>query len=365
MPQDAGSLRDDVTCVRCAAALDPSAERLECARCGQLYARAGRIPILLPRAADHLSLWRQQLAALSEQSEHTRRAIETELESPGLSASSETRLRALSRALGDQVRDITDQLGPALGGPLAGDGVGLPRGVVEYIQFLYRDWGWEAADNSENEQALAAIRGVLEERDIGRTLVLGAGACRLAYDLHRELNASETAVLDIDPFLLVIAEAVVRGHRVQLTESTANVQELSQVARSWLLRAPAGPLGDNEFHFFLANALAPPFADHVFDTVVTPWFIDQVSGDLLAFFERLKRLLKPTGRWINSGPLLYPADMPLSRRFSREEIFELAARAGFRVDRWATGSRRHLESPLNGRGKLEWQLTFVASVATS
>ncbi len=76
--------------------------------------------------------------------------------------------------------------------------------------------------------------------DIGRTLVLGAGACRLAYDFHTcELNASETAVLDIDPFLLVIAEAVVRGEPVQLTESTANVQEHAGGALLAARRAPA------------------------------------------------------------------------------------------------------------------------------
>jgi SAM-dependent methyltransferase len=364
MPQDAGSLRDQIACVRCAATLDITSERIECARCAQVYARAGRIPILLPRSVDHLSLWRQQLGALSAQSAHTLAAIEGELVSPGLTPSGEARLRALSRALSDQVKDIVDRVGPALGGPLAGEGVGLPRGVVEYIQFLYRDWGWESAENTENAQALAAITKLIEA-DLGRTLVLGAGACRLAYDLHRRFNASDTAVVDIDPFLFVIAEAVVRGEPVQLTEATANVQELAQVAHSWLLRAPGGPLSDGEFHFFLANALAPPFADHAFDSVVTPWFIDQVPGDLLTFFERLHRLLKPGGRWINSGPLLYPADAPLSRRFSREEIFELAARAGFRVDHWATESRRHLESPLNGRGKIEWVLTFVASAATS
>jgi len=63
--------------------------------------------------------------------------------------------------------------------------------------------------------------------------VVGAGACRLAYDLHRHCGATETAVVDIDPFLLVIAEAVVRGRSVRLTESTANVQELAQVAKTW------------------------------------------------------------------------------------------------------------------------------------
>ncbi len=361
-------MRDHVACVRCAAAIDLGAPTITCGRCAQVYGRVGRIPLLLPRAGDHLTLWRQQLAALSAQGAHTLEAIERELASAGLLPSGEARLRALARALGDQVKDIVGVVSPALGGPLAGGGDALPRGVVEYIQFLYRDWGWESADNRENERAFQAIRQLLEPEsesiELGRTLVLGAGAGRLAYDLHTRLRASETALLDIDPFLFVIAEAVVRGEPVQLTESTANVQELAQTARSWFLHAPAGPLAEREFHFFLANALAPPFADHAFDTVVTPWFIDQVPGDLQAFFARLARLLKPGGRWLNSGPLLYPPETPLARRYSREEIFELAARAGFRLERWAAESRGHLESPLNGRGKVEWVLTFVASSAT-
>jgi SAM-dependent methyltransferase len=363
MRSDPGSLRDQVACIRCAATLDISAASIECSRCAQVYGRVGRIPILLPRADDHLSSWRQQLAALTTRGEHTLRAIEAELESSDLLPSGQARLRALALALGDQVKDIVGIVGPALGGPLEGGPGALPRGVVEYIQFLYRDWGWETAENHENDRAIAAIHKLVNVEGLGRTLVLGAGACRLAYDLHTQLRASETAVIDIDPFLFVIAEAVVRGEPMQLTESTANVQELEQVARTWLLRAPAGPLDTSEFHFFLANALTPPFNDHVFDTVVTPWFIDQVPGNLAVFFERLARLLKPGGRWINSGPLLYPADAPLARRFSREEVFELATRAGFRIDGWSGESRAHLESPLNGRGKIEWVLTFVASSA--
>jgi SAM-dependent methyltransferase len=360
MRADAGKLRDHVACVRCAGPLDVDAETIACERCAQAYGRVGRIPILLPRPDDHLKAWRQQLATLSKQGEHTLSALEGELKRPGLSASGETRLRALSRALADQVQDIVSIVGPALGGPLENEANALPRGVVEYIQFLYRDWGWESASNSENARALAALRPLIGSAALGRTIVLGAGACRLAYDLHREFRASETAVLDIDPFLFTIAEAVVRGEPVQLTESTANVQELAQVAKTWLLRAPAGPLAESEFQFFLANALAPPFGDHLFDTVVTPWFIDQVSGELLPFFERVRRLLKPGGRFINSGPLLYPAEAPLARRHCREEIFELLAQAGFRLEQYASESRPHLESPLNGRGKIEWILSFVA-----
>ena len=39
--------------------------------------------------------------------------------------------------------------------------------------------------------------------DLGRTLVLGAGGCRLAYDLHVHNGGTDTAVVDIDPYLLV------------------------------------------------------------------------------------------------------------------------------------------------------------------
>jgi hypothetical protein len=111
----------------------------------------------------------------------------------------------------------------------------------------------------------------------------------------------------------------------------------------------------------LANGLAPPFVHGTFDTIVTPWFIDQVPPDLPAFLATTNRMLRPGGRWINHGPLLYPPDAPLSRRFSCEEVFELAARAGFAMGRTSEASYPHFVSPLNGRGKVEWTLTFVAT----
>jgi hypothetical protein len=179
--------------------------------------------------------------------------------------------------------------------------------------------------------------------------------------LHRALGATETAVVDIDPYLLVIAEAVVRGASVRLTESTVNVQEVEHVAAAWILGAPAGPLDDAVFHFFLADGVEPPFAEGTFDTIVTPWFIDQVPLDLSRFLTTLHRLLAPGGRWINQGPLIYRPDAtPLARRYSREELFDVAAESGFRVGRWSGQSRPYLVSPLTGRGKVEWVLTFEA-----
>jgi SAM-dependent methyltransferase len=195
---------------------------------------------------------------------------------------------------------------------------------------------------------------------LGRVLVVGAGGCRLAYDLHRE-SASETTVVDIDPYLFVPAEAVVRGRQVRLTEASLNVFEASRASAAWTLRAPAGPLDEAHFHFFLANGVAPPFADATFDTVVTPWFIDRVPSDVPAFLGVVRRLLRPGGRWLNQGPLLYPPETPLPRRYSRDELVELAAQAGFEVGSVDVASRRYLVSPLTGSGKIERVLTFSAA----
>jgi len=354
------SILDRVVCARCKGSLDPRAEAIRCERCGQEYPRVGRIPVLLPRPVDHVDMWRQQLGLVIRQGRDTQNGIEAEARAHESNPAVFARLRSLGRAVHDQFDDLAARVGPALGGPLPpNERTGLPRGVVEYTYLVYRDWGWEEAGHLENSRSLAAVVARLSRPALGRTLILGAGACRLAYDLHR-FGALETAVLDIDPFLLVIAEAVVRGETVRLTEATATVPEAAKVSRVWNLSAPAGPLGDDAFHFFFANGLDPPFADASFDTVVTPWFIDQVATDLPPFLSTVARLLRPDGRWINHGPLIYPANAPLSQRHPREEIFDLAAAAGLHVKDWSSESCQYLVSPLSGRGRVEWVLTFEA-----
>jgi hypothetical protein len=318
--------------------------------------------VLLPQPGGHVELWRKQLGLIAQQGGDTKRALEAAAAETSTSRGARVRLHALAQAVADQVDEITAILGPVLGGALpAGDVPGLPRGVVEYIAYLYRDWGWPNDQCDENERSLDAIRRVMGTHTLGRTLVLGAGACRLAYDLHRNCRATGTAVLDIDPYLLVMAAAVVRGAAVHLTESAANVQEGDAVSRRWTLSAPADPLGEGVFHFYLANGIEPPFEDQTFDTVVTPWFIDQVPTDLRAFLVTVHRLLVPGGKWINHGPLVYrPDTIPISRWYPREELYDVARAAGFRIDQWESESRAYLVSPLTGRGKVEKTLTFLA-----
>lgn len=137
--------------------------------------------------------------------------------------------------------------------------------------------------------------------------------------------------------------------------------EIGGLARRWTLTAPAGALPEEDFQFLLADGLNPPLTSASFDTVVTPWFIDQVPQKLPEFVATLRRLLRPGGRWLNQGPLIYPDSLPFERRYCREELFELLARGGFEIGTWSVDSRPYLVSPLSGAGKIESVLTFIAS----
>jgi N2227-like protein len=347
-------------CPHCGTLLDAA---VHCPTCGQSYPSLSSIRVLLPDPAVHIELWRRQLGFIIQQGSETPQALQAQAAEPAIGGSTRTRLHALARAVADQVDDVALVLGPALGGPLAPfEGLALPRGATDYISCLFRDWAWSDGHDQENERSLDAIRRVRSGGDLRRTLVLGAGGCRLAYDLHVHCGGTDTAVVDVDPYLLVMAEAVIRGAAVSLTESSVNAPEVDPVSSRWTLAAPSGSLGDEAFHFFLADGTNPPFSDQTFDTIVTPWFIDQVPSDLEGLLRRLHGLLVPGGRWINHGPLIYRADaLPIARWYSRQEIFDLARTVGFRVDAWEQGSQPHFVSPLTGRGLLENVLTFQAS----
>jgi uncharacterized protein YbaR (Trm112 family) len=357
------SLLSGALCPTCGRDLDvgPGGESIACRGCLRVYPRVAGIPVLLPNAEQHVLLWRRQLGLLLERGQRTLAALTDAAGQPQLAEATRARLTALGRAVKDQVDDVARILEPALGGALAAESAGLPRGVVEYIGYLYRDWGWPAVGYFENEQALAELGDLLGPSELGRTLVLGAGACGLAYELHRRHGARETVALDIDPYLLVIAERVVRGESISLTEASLKWIEAGDVSRQWQLKTSSGSIGREAFRCLFADGVAPPFADESFDTIVTPWFIDQVPRDLPVFVGTLRKLLRPGGRWLNQGPLVYPENTPFERRYAREELFEMARAAGLEVGKWSRASQRYLASPLTGNGKIESVLSFIAA----
>src|SRR6266511_3396399 len=154
------SILDDVECVRCRSSIDVRAADIECARCGQVYPRVGRIPVLLPRPDAQLETWRRQLAQLIEHARRAASVLESAAQASDVLPDGRKRLCAMSGAARQQTAEFLDAVGPSLGGPLADGRAGLPRGVVDYCSYLYRDWGWPDGNAKEIRGAVSAIRAV-------------------------------------------------------------------------------------------------------------------------------------------------------------------------------------------------------------
>ncbi|MCY3545509.1 MAG: methyltransferase domain-containing protein [Gemmatimonadetes bacterium] len=357
------SLLHAVLCPRCAAALDLAAPTLRCRRCGQVYPRLGRIPVLLSEPLAYLASCRRQLDRLERQVERTVQDIREQLQATDLLPATRRRCEITTEGITTQLADIRAILEPLLPAAIRSEGQAWPDqapATLHHLPYLYRDWGWPSEADGENEEALSMVEEMLGDTGPGRTLVMGAGACRLAYDIHHRHPDAEIMVMDLDPVLFAAAHAVTHGEPLTVREANLEMGDMSHAAKEWSLAAPKGPVDDARFHFLIADAVDPPLDPGVFDTVLTPWFIDQGPEDVRDLISTLHRMLKPGGRWVNLGPLQYHLDVPVSRRFAREELFDLAERAGFRVGPSKSATVPYLVSRLNGRGKVEWVLAFSA-----
>ena len=90
-------------------------------------------------------------------------------------------------------------------------GTELPvsQGLTTYYPNLHRDWCW---GDSENRASLEAVLSSLPAgASPRRVLVLGAGAGRLAYDLHEALRPVLTVALDFNPLFMLALQRIVTG----------------------------------------------------------------------------------------------------------------------------------------------------------
>ncbi|MBT8434090.1 MAG: class I SAM-dependent methyltransferase [Gammaproteobacteria bacterium] len=286
------------------------------------------------------------------------------------SHNSETGRRRISKLLQarEQYRDqITDILAPleleAIDWPadttnqLHGK-VPKNQGLSSYSSNIFRDWAW---NNGENEALIEAVDKVLSPDLSGRLgplLTLGAGASRLPYDMHRRYSPYLSVILDINPLLMQVASHVIQGETVSLYEFP--LAPLNETSFSVLqeCRAPV-PLGDENFHYVLADALNPPFARESFNTIVTPWLIDIIPQNLREFIPRINRILPQGGVWINTGSLAF-FHRDETWCYSEEEVLELAVKNGFEIIAAERRTVTYLQSPHSAHGRTEKILSFSA-----
>ena len=236
----------------------------------------------------------------------------------------------------------------------------LPKnqGLSSYTSNIFRDWAWETAENEEQFEAVARVLDADQRSGLGTVLTLGAGAGRLAYDLHRRYAPVSSIALDMNPLLTQIASRVTRGETLMLHEFPVAPLNQSCFAVEQPCRAPEA-LADDNFHFVLGDALNLPVPAASVDTVVTPWLIDIIPQDLRDFLPRVNRCLVPGGLWVNTGSLAF-FHQDEAWCYSEEELHELIEACGFEMLRCERRNLSYLCSPHSAHGRRETVLSFTA-----
>ena len=354
----------------------PLAELLACPSCGTRLTGAsclacrvdfpsiGGIPWLMPEPRLALTEWRGRLHHLLTHYASEAARQRADLDGPAATPTARARLDRVAAALDDQAERVRELMRPLgitgrneAAAVHAALGTELPvsQGLTTYYPNLHRDWCW---GDEENRASLEAVAASLPASSApGRILVLGAGACRLAYDLHQRLRPSLSVALDFNPFFLLAAARILAGPPLELYEFPIAPRSIADHAQLRVHEVPEPPAPG--FMPVLADASAPPFRAGQFDLVLTPWFIDVAGEPVAQVLRRVNALLAPGGLWVNHGSLAY-ADAAPGQAWSLEELVESLPTSGFGRAEPRESRQPYLASPASRHARMESVITFCA-----
>jgi len=338
-----------------------AAEAVRCEGCGTRFPVTGTLPWLFPRPEAMLSEWQGRLRLLLEHLGREASTHRKELERPGLHELTRQRLQRLAAAFEDH-RDRLRRLLAPLGLDARTEryevhvGLGTPlppaQGLTTYYANVHRDWCW---GDEENRASLDAVRDALPALGASaRMLVLGAGAGRLAYDLHESARWALTVALDFNPLLATIGQRVAAGEPVELYEFPIAPRTLADHAVLRRLAAPSAARPG--LHWVLGDGLAPPFRRGAFEAVVTPWFVDIVTDALPDLMRRINGMLPDGGTWVFFGSLAW-ADRAPAECYGLEEMLALAGEAGFESVDCRDADMPYMRSPASRHSRVESVIT--------
>jgi uncharacterized protein YbaR (Trm112 family) len=324
-----------------------------CLACRVDYPAVGGIPWLMPEPRSALSEWRGRLHHLlthyAAESQRQRAALDIR-DVPDALDDQAARIRALMQPLGAERRNEAHAVHVALGTELP-----LNQGLSTYYPNLHRDWCW---GDAENRASLDAVRAAIPpDAACGRLLVLGAGAGRLAFDLHQALRPVLTVALDFNPLFALAAARILAGEPLELYEFPIAPRGIEEHAVLRRHTAPAGAAPGLEL--VLADACAPPFLPGRFDVVLTPWFIDVAGEPVSRLLPRFNGLLAPGGLWIHHGSLAF-ADAAPGESPSLEELLDMLPAHGFDAAHSGEAQQPYLQSPASRHARLESVVTLSA-----
>ena len=184
-----------LACPRCdKSPLDEKDGEYHCSACKVVFPNVGGIPWLFAEPDAALGEWRNRLHFALQQLAQDAKRFKSELAKKTLSNLTRRRLRQQLAATESHRNSLSEFLAPVGIQSMQASYTSylalrtrLPpgQGLNTYYSNVHRDWSW---GDEENDASLAQIRKVLRDDDaIGDTLVLGAGAGRLAYDVHMQM----------------------------------------------------------------------------------------------------------------------------------------------------------------------------------
>ncbi len=358
------SLTPLLACPRCDKALEAVATGHRCAGCQVDFPDVGGIPWLFADPATALGEWCGRLHFAVKKLDHDAGGIAAALKDKGLHKLTRGRLERLRSVTEDHAARLRELLGPleietldanyatylALRTRLPTD-----QGLTTYYPNVHRDWGW---GDEENAASASLVIDALEKTPPGKTLVLGAGAARLAYDFHMQAAPDLTVAMDFNPLLLLVAKKVMAGDPLDLYEFPIAPTRTQDEGILRTLQADV-PVRD-EFFFVLGDALRPPFPEQSFQTVVTPWLIDILPEDFSTLARRINRLLAPSGLWINFGSLAFANANP-ALRYGLDECMALLEGSGFKSSRLIESTIPYMCSPASRHARRESVITWTAT----
>ena len=362
---DVKQLQSYLACPRCdktPLAFDEGV--FSCSACKVEFPDLDGIPWMFADPDASLGEWRSRLQFALQKLGHEIEGLDRELKGDELRPLTRRRVERYRKSTEQHRRALQKLLKPIDVQSLRGNyesylalRTRLPadQGLNTYYANIHRDWCW---GDEENEASLKQIRSVLHENaELGDVLVLGAGAGRLAYDVHKQLDCTRVVAMDFNPLLVLVAKSMSEGKQLTMYEFPIAPASLEDDVVLRKLSAPE--VSGDAFHLVLGDALRAPFADATFDTVITPWLIDIISEDLTVFSSRVNQLLRESGRWVNFGSLAF-ADPQRARRYSPEETKAIVAESGFSDPYVSQATIPYMCSPASRHGRREKVFSFSA-----
>ncbi|MEK6580546.1 MAG: hypothetical protein AABZ55_15090, partial [Bdellovibrionota bacterium] len=200
-------------CPKCKGALKTTGKTVDCTKCKQAYPFIGDVPVLMPEPGRWISRWRDSWDVFFARSLKEENVVREQLKNGDFLAATRERLANWVSGIQSHRKKMRDLLKPLLGDQVANSKTlsaeatqrlyQNDHSITAYASNLLRDWGWETGENSRSLEVIKETIG--KEKKLGKVLILGAGAGRLAYDIHQNFSPELTVALDFNPVLFLAA----------------------------------------------------------------------------------------------------------------------------------------------------------------